>query len=108
MGMTENSYEQLDDLFRDIKLRLASIRQANPGVVDELKGLVTQLELWFESLVIDSLKLKRLESMLNRTAELARDLQQKLDTGAQDTKRAGISRLLDDNIGTATDQPPGL
>ena len=100
--MTENSYEQLDDLFRDIKLRLASMRQADPRAVDELKGLVTQLELWFESLVIDSLKLKKLERIVHRTAELAKGLQAKLEEGSPDTKVRGTTWLFDES---ATDEP---
>ena len=59
--MTENSYEQLDDLFAQIRLRLALVRQSDPAIADELKGLVTQLEDWVESLVVDSLKLRSLE-----------------------------------------------
>lgn len=59
--MTESSYEQLDDLFAQIRLRLAQVRQSDPATADELKGLVTQLEDWVESLVIDSLKLRSLE-----------------------------------------------
>jgi len=60
--MTEHSYEQLDDLFAQIRLRLGLVRQSDPATADELKGLVTQLEYWVESLVIDSLKLRSLES----------------------------------------------
>ena len=59
--MTEHSYEQLDDLFAQIRLRLGLVRQSDPATADELKGLVTQLEDWVESLVIDSLKLRSLE-----------------------------------------------
>ena len=104
----ENSYEQLDELFRDIKLRLACMRQANPAAVDELKGLVTQLELWFESLTIDALRLKKLEDMLQRTAQLAKGLQAKLDEGSPDTTVGDMAWLLDENIDSATDQPSGI
>ena len=64
--MVENSYEQLDDLFVQIRLCLASMRQSNPEATEELKGLLRQVELWVESLVIDSLKLKSLESKPKR------------------------------------------
>jgi len=64
--MAENSYEQLDELFTQIRLRLASIRQSDPEATEELKGLLRQVELWVESLVIDSLKLKSLESKPQR------------------------------------------
>jgi hypothetical protein len=101
----ENSYEQLDDLFRDIKLLLVSMRQTNPAAVDELKELITQLELWFESLTIDSLRLKKLESMLHRTAKMAKVLQEKLEEGSPDTKVGDIAWLLDENIDSATDTP---
>jgi len=60
--MTENSYEEIDDLFAKIRLCLGQVRQSDPATADELKGLVTQLEDWVESLVINSLKLKSLES----------------------------------------------
>ncbi len=64
--MTEDSYEQIDDLFVQIRLRLAQVRQSDPATADELKGLFTQLEDWVESLVINSLKLKSLESQPKR------------------------------------------
>ena len=65
--MTKNSYDELDDLFTQIRLRLALLRQGDAATADELKGLVTQLEDWVESLVVDSLKLKTLESRPKRT-----------------------------------------
>ena len=64
--MTEDSSEQIDDLFVQIRLRLAQVRQSDPATADELKGLFTQLEDWVESLVINSLKLKSLESQPKR------------------------------------------
>ena len=67
--MTENSYEQIDDLFVQIRLRLGRVRQSDPATADELKGLLTQLEDWVESLVIDSLKLKSLESQPKRATK---------------------------------------
>ncbi len=59
--MIENSYEQVDNLFVQIRLRLGQVRQSDPATADELKGLVSQLELWVDSLVIDSLKLRSLQ-----------------------------------------------
>lgn len=102
-NMTDHSYEQIDGLFRDIKLRLAGIRAIAPEAADDLKGLITQLELWFESLVIDSLKLENLEHMFHRTAELARDLQQKLDDEDKGKASPGSESLLDKSIGPAHD-----
>ena len=67
--MTENPYEQIDDLFVQIRLRLGRVRQSDPVTADELKGLLTQLEDWVESLVIDSLKLKSLESRSKRATK---------------------------------------
>ena len=69
VGMTEHSYEQVDDLFAQIRLRLGLVRQSDPATADELKGLLTQLEDWVESLVIDSLKLKSLESQSKRATK---------------------------------------
>jgi len=59
--MTEDSYEQINDLFVQIRLRLAQVRQSDPATADDIKGLVIQLEDLVESLVIDSLRLKSLE-----------------------------------------------
>ena len=84
--MTEESYEQLDDLFKEIKLGLAKVRQSDPETVDDLKSLVAQLEMWVESLVADSLKLKSLEGLLKKTTELAKRLRKGLDRGAGDVE----------------------
>ncbi len=67
--MTENSYEQLDRLLTQIRLRLAQVRQSDPAAANELKELITQLELWVESLVIDSLKLRSLESRTKKATK---------------------------------------
>jgi len=64
--MTENSSEQIDDLFVQIRLRLLRVKQSDPATADELKGLLTQLEDMVESLVVDSLKLRSLESRPER------------------------------------------
>ncbi len=66
--MTENPYEQIDDLFAKIRLRLALVRQSDPATAAEIKDLITQLEDWVESIVVDALKLKSLESKPKRTA----------------------------------------
>ena len=77
--MTENSYEQIDDLFVQIRLRLGRVRQSDPATADELKGLLTQLEDWVESLVIDSLKLKSLESQPKRATKSQNTRRKKQD-----------------------------
>jgi hypothetical protein len=77
--MADNSYEQLDDLFKEIRLGLVLVRKSDPATADRLKALVRQLELWVESLVVDSLKLKSLDSRLQKTAELAKKLRERLD-----------------------------
>ena len=59
--MTEHSYEQIDNLFTQVRLRLIEIRQSDPAAVEDLKSLVHQLEDCVEQLVIDSLKLRSLE-----------------------------------------------
>ena len=45
-----------------------------------IKNLVAQLEVWFESLSVDSFRLKHLESMLRNTAEMADNLRERLNT----------------------------
>lgn len=67
--MTENSYQQIDDLFSKIRLRLLQVREHDPATAEELKSLLTQLEDCVESLVIDSLKLKSLESRPKKATE---------------------------------------
>ena len=79
-NVTEKSYEQLDDLFKEIRLGLAKVRQSDPTTVDDLKSRLTQLEFWVESLVADSLKLKSLENLLQRSTELAKRLRERLDS----------------------------
>ena len=67
--MEDSSYDQIDDLFVQIRLRLAQVRKSDPATAEELKGLLIQLEDWVESLVVNSLKLKSLESGSKRPAE---------------------------------------
>jgi DNA-binding ferritin-like protein len=103
--MAEDSYEQLDELFSEIRLRLVQMRQTDPASVEELKRLVSQLELWVESLVIDSLKLKSLESFLQKTTKLANRLRKRLDEGEespQDRTVRDITRSLEKDISQAT------
>ena len=64
--MTYEAHDEIDDLFAQIRLRLSRLRESDPTTAEELKGLVTQLEDWVESLVVDSLKLKTLESRPKR------------------------------------------
>jgi hypothetical protein len=79
-GMKENSYDELDDLFAKIRLRLAAVRQSDPETAEELRGLVRQLELWVESLVVDSLKLKSLERKPAKAAEPGKRPQKRRST----------------------------
>lgn len=104
VSMTEDSYELLDDLFKDIKLRLAHMRQSDPSAVDEIKGLIVQLELWFDSLVVDSMKMKKLEGLLHGTAELAKGLREKLEDHSRSQramKAPDITPVLDESPDTA-------
>ena len=106
--MTEESYEQLDDLFKEIKLGLAKVRQSNPEAVDDLKSLVAQLEMWVESLVADSLKLKSLEGLLHKTTELAKRLRKGLDKGARGIEERvvkGTSSKATEDAGRTAGQP---
>ena len=67
--MEENAYDQLDELFAQIRLRLAQLRQTDAAAADEIKQLTNQVELWVESLVVDSLKLKSLGSRPKSTVK---------------------------------------
>jgi hypothetical protein len=106
--MTEESYEQLDDLFKEIKLGLAKVRRSDPETVDDLKSLVAQLEMWVESLVTDSLKLKSLEGLLRKTTELAKRLRKGLDKGEGDLEDRvvkGASSKADEDASRMAGQP---
>ncbi len=65
--MAEKSFDDLDELLTQIRLCLAKVRQVDPAVGDELKGLFRQLEDWVESLVVDSLKLSSAKDTTKRT-----------------------------------------
>jgi hypothetical protein len=100
--MTEESYEQLDDLFKEIKLGLAKMRRSDPETVDDLKSLIAQLELWVESLVADSIKLKNLEGLLQKTKELAKRLRKGLEKGGknpEDRAVRGTSPAATEDVG---------
>ena len=69
--MEEQSYEPIDDLFRQIRLQLLRVREIDPATAEELKALLTQLEDWVEKLVIDSLKLRSLEKKPKKAPQSA-------------------------------------
>jgi cell division septum initiation protein DivIVA len=77
--VTIASYEQIDDLFVQIKRYLGGINENDQTKANELKDMVNQLEYWVESLVIDSLKLRSMQNWLQGTTELARKLRAQLD-----------------------------
>ena len=56
--MAENSYQQIDDLFSQIRLQLLQVREYDQATADKLKSLLTQLEDCVEHLVIESLNKK--------------------------------------------------
>ena len=64
--MIEHPYEQIDNLFAQVRLRLLEVRQSDPEAVEDLKSLLSQLEDYVEQLVIDSLRLKSLEGKARR------------------------------------------
>ena len=107
--MSENSYGQIDDLFKEIRLRLARVRQSDPATAEELKGLMRQLEIWVDSLVVDSLKLANMENLLQSASELAKRLRERLDRGYEgprDKTAADIAQLLGEDA-SPTKQPEG-
>jgi hypothetical protein len=91
--MTDGSYGQIDDLFKEIRLTLASVRKSDPETGDKLKGLVSQLEMWVESLVVDSLKLDSVEADLQKRRELLKTLWESFDkrskSGSDSLQAAG-------------------
>jgi hypothetical protein len=106
--MTEESYDQLDDLFKEIKLGLAKVRRSDPETVDDLKSLIAQLELWVESLVADSLKLKNLEGLLQKTTELAKRLRKGLEKGERNPEgrvARDTSPAATEDVGRTMGQP---
>ena len=67
--MTEESYEKLDDLFKEIRLSILKVRENDPENSNKLKGLIGQLELWMDSLVGDSVRLRSLAREAKRTSK---------------------------------------
>lgn len=70
--MEEQPSDAIDDLFRQIRLRLLEMRESDPTNAEEMKSLLTQLEDWVEKLVIDSLRLQSLESGKKKTTQSGR------------------------------------
>jgi hypothetical protein len=73
------SYEQIDDLFVQIRRYLGGLTENDQPAAGKLKDLVNQLEYWVETLVIDSVKLKSVRRWLQGTTELAKKLRAQLD-----------------------------
>lgn len=71
-GTIENHYEEVDELFIEIKHNLAKMAQSDSAVAEDIYVLVRQLEDWIEPLIIDSIKLKTLENKLKDILELVR------------------------------------
>jgi hypothetical protein len=69
--MENKSYEELDELLAQIRLLLLKVRQSDPATADELKSMFNQLEIWIESLIVESLKLKG-PGNAKKTAEVQR------------------------------------
>ena len=64
--MSDDVSQTIDELFAEIRLKLFDIRKANPETVEELKSLLSQLEDWVQSLVIDSIRLKEIKAARKR------------------------------------------
>ena len=60
LTMTKDD-KQIDELFVLLRLKLLEIRKSDPEIVEEIKSLLSQLEDSFDSLLIDSMRLKDLE-----------------------------------------------
>jgi hypothetical protein len=67
--MTDDTHEQIDNLFAQVRLHLLELRQGDPETVAELKSLISQLEDYVERLVINSLRLKSLEARAGRVTK---------------------------------------
>ena len=76
----QSSYDEVDELLVQISLSILKLRQSDPSTADEFLSLIKQLELWIESLVIDSHRLRRLESLLLHTREMANKLLEDWDS----------------------------
>ena len=71
--MKESATDAVDELFTKIRLQLLKLRESDPAIADELKSLLTQLEDWVESLVVDSIKLKDLERKPKKASATAKN-----------------------------------
>jgi len=85
--MEENPYDEIDDLFKQIRLRLIELRENAPEAVDDMKSSLTQLEDWVEKLVVDSLHLKSLKSESGKTAT-AQKRSAKASTSRKTTRKS--------------------
>ena len=72
-------YEQLDEIFMQIRLQLQTAGIENRLVVERLLELINQLEYHVDTLVVDSLKLRNVRNWLKDTTDLARRLRARLD-----------------------------
>jgi len=64
-------------LFAEIRLKLFDIRKADPETVEELKSLLSQLEDWVQSLVMDSIRLKEIKAASKSKRQSSRKRQTK-------------------------------
>ena len=64
--MSDDIDQNIDELFARIRLKLFDIRKTNPETVEELKNLLSQLEDWVQSLVMDSIRLREIKAARKR------------------------------------------
>lgn len=76
---TGEVYEQLDELFLQIRQQLQMVNIDNRLVVERMLELINQLEYNVDTLVVDSLKLRNVRHWLKDTTDLARRLRARLD-----------------------------
>ena len=69
-----SSYDEIDELLVQIRLSILKLRERNPTTAEELRSLLSQLELWIEHLIIEAHRLRRLESVLQCTAKMAKKM----------------------------------
>ena len=69
-----SSYDEIDELLVQIRLSILKLRESDPTTADELRSLLSQLELWVECLIIESHRFTRLESVLHYTAKMAKKM----------------------------------
>ena len=56
--MGQNASDAIDELFKQIRLKLLKLRENDEVTTNDIKSLLMQLEDWVEKLLIDSLKKK--------------------------------------------------